>query len=175
VHEDVREHSDRQRDRDVGQQLQRPNFVPSHQKLRTLLGDPRQRGLEPAELPHDPDEGNPAQNHEHQRLKRVDPGGATQPAVAHVGQHDGTHGQASQPLGQAALGDLAQRHPPAHHADQQVGHDERDQHDEQHQPQHVRVPALAEVLHLGDVAMLLAQGPQTRTHEVEDDRDDERR
>ena len=49
----------------------------------------------------------------------------------------------------------------------QIGHHQRHEHDEQQQPEAVRPVAVAEVLHLGDVAVALAEGPQPRADEKE--------
>jgi hypothetical protein len=73
------------------------------------------------------------------------------------------------------LRDLAQGHAASHDPDQQIRNHQGDEHDEQHQPQAIRVPALAEVLHLGDDAVALAEGPQPRPDEVEHRRNDQRR
>ena len=166
---------DRERDAGVGEELERLDVLAAHQHVRMRLGEPRHRRREPAELVDDHPEGDEAEGQQDHGLEHVDPDRAAHAAVGHVGQHHRADHQPAHPVGHLPVRHLGEGRAAAHDADQEVGDEQRDLHDEDQQAEPVRAPPLAEVLHRGQIAAPLAERPDAGADEEEDHRDDQAR
>ena len=73
--------------------------------------------------------------------------------------------RAAEPVRNEPAGDAAQRRAATHHADDDVGHEQRRLHGEDHRADVAALPAIAEHLHRRDEAVTFAERPHARPDE----------
>ena len=143
-----------------------------------MAGDVEQRFDRRRKAAHaaaDHDQRDRAERQEQHRLKGVDPGRAAHAAEEHVAHDDQRDDRAAEPVRNEAAGDRAQRGAAAHHADDDVGHEQRRLHGEDHRADVPALPAIAKHLHRRHEAVAPAERPHARADEEERQRNHERR
>ena len=142
---------------------------------RRIVEQPGHQRRKAAHAAADDDERHGAEREEQDGLKGVDPGGAAHAAEEHIAHdHQGDQRAANRIRDQTA-GDRPQGGAAAHHADDDVGHEQRRLHDEDGRADVAAFPAIAEHLHRRHEAVALAERPQPRADEEQRQRNDERR
>ena len=128
---DVRERDRRQRDEGVAEEVERRHALARQERRRRRRGEQRlRRAPEAAHARRDHRERHHAEGQEEHGLERVHPGRAAHAAEEHVAHHDQRHDRPAEPIGHAAAADRLQRRSPAHHADDDVGHEQGGLHGE---------------------------------------------
>ena len=134
------------------------------------------RGTDPPELRDHGCIGGYPEQQEHGCLQCVDPGRATHAAIADIDIRHRADGQAADPGRQArtrATRQDVERIAPALDADQQIRQHQGHGDDKQQGAQAVRAEPIPHQLHLGDVAVPLAELPRADSEVVEQERHDD--
>ena len=171
---DVGKGDRRQRDERVAEKDERRESLARQERRSCRRIEQRlDRSRKPAHPPPDDDERNGTEREKEHRLKRVDPGRASHSAEEDVAHHDESHDCAAEPVGQEPTSDRPKRSSAAHHADDDVGDQQRRLHYENHRADMPALPSISKHLHRGHEPMTPAERPHASADEEEGQGDDE--